>query len=235
MRAVSWIGGIVVAAVVLTGGVTASTGERRPYAVPPGIHKIEHVVMIMQENRSFDHYFGTYPGADGIPPGVCVPDPRGGCVRPFHVAADRNFGGPHALKDSTRDINGGAMDGFVRAAVLATRGCVDPNDPFCARAGGGKDVMGYHDSREIPNYWKYARNFVLQDHMFAPNGSWSLPTHLLAVSAWSALCKVTGDPMSCTDAPNLPPPPPPLQGNPPPTTPADARAGTTHPLHKNNR
>jgi phospholipase C len=66
------------------GGVTASTGERRPSAVPPGIHKIEHVVTIIQENRSFDHYFGTYPGADGIPPGVCVPDPRGGCVRPFH-------------------------------------------------------------------------------------------------------------------------------------------------------
>ena len=33
-----------------------------------GIHKIRHVVIIMQENRSFDEYFGTYPGADGIPP-----------------------------------------------------------------------------------------------------------------------------------------------------------------------
>ena len=41
---------------------------------------IEHVIVIVQENRSFDHYFGTYPGADGIPmtngsPTVCVPDP----------------------------------------------------------------------------------------------------------------------------------------------------------------
>ena len=36
-----------------------------------GIHKIQHVVVIMQENRSFDSYFGTYPGADGIPAGVC--------------------------------------------------------------------------------------------------------------------------------------------------------------------
>ncbi len=48
--------------------------------VPSGIHKIRHVVVIMQENRSFDSYFGTYPGADGIPmkngkPAVCVPDP----------------------------------------------------------------------------------------------------------------------------------------------------------------
>ena len=35
--------------------------------------------------------------------------------------------------------------------------------------------MGYHDAREIPNYWAYARHFVLQDHMFQPDTSWSLP------------------------------------------------------------
>ena len=55
-------------------------------AVPQGIHKIQHVVMIMQENRSQDTYFGTYPGADGIPAGTCVPDPgvHGSCLRPFY-------------------------------------------------------------------------------------------------------------------------------------------------------
>ena len=42
-------------------------------AVPPDIHKIKHVVVIMQENRSFDTYFGTYPGADGIPRGRLRP------------------------------------------------------------------------------------------------------------------------------------------------------------------
>ena len=51
-----------------------------------GIHKIQHVVIIMQENRSFDSYFGTFPGADGIPmqngvPTVCVPDPKSSTVR----------------------------------------------------------------------------------------------------------------------------------------------------------
>src|SRR5512147_1991292 len=52
--------------------------------------KIKHVVIIMQENRSFDTYFGTYPGADGIPSQngkftVCVNDPnKGTCVYPFH-------------------------------------------------------------------------------------------------------------------------------------------------------
>src|SRR5438128_1228401 len=89
---------------------------------PPGpgdFTKIEHVVVIMQENRTFDHYFGTYPGADGIPrksgaPEVCVPDPKtGGSVRPFHTGADANVGGPHTHPDSVADVNGGRMDGFV--------------------------------------------------------------------------------------------------------------------------
>jgi phospholipase C len=67
--------------------------------------------------------------------------------------------------------------------------------------------MGYHDAHELPNYWKYAKNFVLQDHMFEPVDSWSLPAHLYMVSEWSAACSVQGDPMSCQTAveiPNLP-------------------------------
>jgi len=40
--------------------------------------------------------------------------------------------------------------------------------------------MGWHDAREIPNYWTYAENFVLQDKMFEPNASWSLPS----ISLW---------------------------------------------------
>ena len=54
--------------------------------MPAGIHKIKHVIVVMQENRSFDTYFGTYPGADGIPmkdgtPTVCVPNPEKGAGR----------------------------------------------------------------------------------------------------------------------------------------------------------
>jgi len=59
--------------------VSAGAAAARPLT---GIHKIRHIVVIMQENRSFDSYFGTYPGADGIPKNVCVPNPmRGGCQR----------------------------------------------------------------------------------------------------------------------------------------------------------
>ena len=59
--------------------------------------------------------------------------------------------------------------------------------------------MGYHTQSDIPNYWAYARNFVLQDHMFEPKASWSLPAHLFMVSEWSADCK-THNPNSCTNA-----------------------------------
>ena len=50
--------------------------------------------------------------------------------------------------------------------------------------------MGYHTAREIPNYWKYARNFVLQDHLFEPTLGWSEPAHMFLVSAWSATLQV---------------------------------------------
>src|ERR1700716_2048758 len=72
-----------------------------------GIHKIQHVVMIMQENRSYDTYFGTYPGGKGIPPGVCLPDPaHGGCVKPFYNGEAQNAGGPHGSAAATNDVDG---------------------------------------------------------------------------------------------------------------------------------
>jgi phospholipase C len=167
--------------------------------------KIKHIVIIMQENRSFDEYFGTFPGANGIPmnngvPTVCVTDPKTGiCVKPFHNPKDVNAGGPHAAASATTDIDGGKMDGFIKAFRGAQKACKNPDTPGCV-AGETPDVMGWHDAREIPNYWTYAENFVLQDMMFEPNASWSLPSHLFMVSAWSAQCNTPGDPMSCVNA-----------------------------------
>jgi len=73
--------------------------------------------------------------------------------------------------------------------------------------------MGYHDAREVPNYWTYARQYVLQDHMFEPNTSWSLPAHLLMTSEWSAYCPRKGDPLSCRNAPSNPGTPPSKPGD----------------------
>jgi phospholipase C len=172
-----------------------------------GIHKIRHVVIIMQENRSFDSYFGTYPGADGIPglaghPGEvpCLPDPRSrSCVHPYHDTNNRDAGGPHDPRNAVSDINDGRMDGFVaQARGGRRRSCgLHPVLPACSLSPNEPDVMGYHDWHEIPNYWAYARHFVLQDHMFPPVNSWSLPEHLATVSGWSARCASPHDPMSC--------------------------------------
>jgi phospholipase C len=203
----------VVAGAALLGTTLEDAHGRteRPFVAEPGIHKIKHVIVIMQENRSFDSYFGTYPGADGIPmrdgvPTVCVPDPaRGGCERPYHDSADRNSGGPHGDRQARLDVNGGRMDGFI-AQAEHVKLCARIDAPICTQ-GRGVDVMGYHDAREIPNYWSYARNFVLQDNMFEPDASWSLPVHLFMVSEWSARC-ATPSPLSCRNAPENPPPPP---------------------------
>ena len=174
-----------------------------------GIHKIQHVIVIMQENRSFDTYFGTYPGADGIPmangvPTVCVPDPAtGGCDRPFHNSQDLTAGGPHGQANATADIAGGEMNGFVAQAEQAKKGCQNALNPGCA-GSGTPDVMGYVTGAEIPNYWSYANNFVLQDHMFEPDASWSLPAHLFMVSGWSAKCSDPTNPESCQSDINNP-------------------------------
>lgn len=186
----------------LTPPSATATVMPTPAPINPDIHKIKHIVIIMQENRSFDEYFGTYTGADGFPtqngvPTVCVPDPQAKqCVKPYHDSNDRNTGGPHGAIHAQKDINNGKMNGFIQMQENSRKKCQDPFDPSCSAFNGPPDVMGYHDAREIPNYWAYANHYVLQDHMFEPNASWSLPEHLFMVSGWSAKC-TSHDPQSC--------------------------------------
>ncbi|HKZ75337.1 MAG TPA: alkaline phosphatase family protein, partial [Actinomycetota bacterium] len=184
-----------------------SSAVTPPEGVPEGYEKLEHLIFIVQENRSFDHYFGTFPGARGIPmkngkPAVCNPDPiLRRCVKPWHDPTLVDDAGPHAQAASVKDVNGGKMDGFITTAVQGSPFCPEHRfDPQCAHLVGPRDqpgLMGYHDQREIPNYWAYAERYVLQDRMFAPADSWTLPAHLFLVSAWSARCEDPRDPMSC--------------------------------------
>ena len=205
-----------------------------------GIHQIQHIVIIMQENRSFDEYFGTYPGADGIPmkngvPTVCVPDPETKqCVKPYHDPNVVNTGGGHGVGAALTDLDGGKMDGFIevqRAAVQTY--CQHNDDPACVQGmmGSQPDVMGYHDRREIPNYWAYADNFVLQDHMFKSIPTWSMPVHLWMVSEWSAKC-TSHDPISCRT--ELDKPDSIVLGVKPYKTPIYAWTDLTYLLYKNN-
>jgi phospholipase C len=244
------VAGFAVVAVVAVWGVLRVVPTAERHVVPraraaalTGIHKIQHVVIIMQENRSFDSFFGTYPGADGIPmlnglPTVCIPDPVAHrCVRPFHTSADRNLGGPHDHSDAVRDIDHGRMDGFIKSAHQGRQlACVAHFDaPGCSFAQHDPAaVMGYHDQREIPNYWAWAKAFVLQDHMFESDTSWSMPMHLYMVSGWSAKCSRKGDPLSCRPAVQAPGSPP---GEPQNTTgaiPDYAWTDLTYLLHKHH-
>jgi phospholipase C len=107
---------------------------------------------------------------------------------------DRNQGAGHSAANARTDIDGGLMDGYLR--VYRNQ---HPN--------GAPEVMGYHDSREIPNYWAYADNFVLQDAMFPPQIGPSQPSHHFLVSGWSAVCTDPLDPFSCrSDLANHPTP-----------------------------
>jgi phospholipase C len=143
---------------------------------PAGVEKIQHFVFIMQENRSFDSYFGTYPGAEGIPPGISFVDPHdGSTVTPYHDSNDINRGGPHGWDNAQADIDNGKMNGFLQESYKGRNADGTSFNPANTPGRNPKDVMGWHDYREIPNYWSYARLYVLQDRMFESVASYSLP------------------------------------------------------------
>jgi hypothetical protein len=101
------------------------------------------------------------------------------------------------------------MDGFVAQAEQGMNcSSEDPNCSACTQTSHMSsslpacvDVMGYHDAREIPNYWTYAKDFVLQDNLFEAASAWSLTEHLYMVSAWSARCpKGDTKPLDCKNS-----------------------------------
>jgi phospholipase C len=135
--------------VVLAGAASCTAqGSNTAQATPVGFDKINHVIWIIQENRSFDNYFGTYPGADGLPPATCLPvlPESKQCVEPFHMPKGQTvYDLNHDWETIHAAYDHGRMDGFVWAE-------------------GSSFTMGYYDERDIPNYWNYAHHFTLCDH-----------------------------------------------------------------------
>jgi phospholipase C len=133
---------------------------------------IKHFIVAMQANHSFDNYFGTYPGANGLPDGTCMPaDPAAGdanCVKPFHLEgqAIAPMGQSPAIYD--QQYNGGAMNGFLSA--------------FRHWRDVGNQPMGYYDDRDIPYYWNVADNYVLFDQLFTSAAGSSVWNHMFWVS-----------------------------------------------------
>ena len=156
---------------------------------------IQHVIVIIQENRSFDHYFGTYPGANGIPvdasgnPTTCYPQATGGCLYPFHDRHNQNGAANHAGPDSITDIGTTKAGTWPMMGFLLNQqnnyANICPRNParWCA-AAARNDAIGYHNRSDLPNYWAYADHFMLQDAMFAPSASWSGPAHLYAAMGY---------------------------------------------------
>lgn len=142
---------------------------------PPTSTPIKHFIFLMQENHSFDNYFGTYPGANGIPPGTCIPvdpftDPDGHCVEPFHVGdTDVQLDDPdHSLETNNLQYNEGKLDGFVYALNM--------------RNQDGRLAMGYYDDRDLPYHWNVADEYVLFDNYFSSAGGGSYINHMYWIS-----------------------------------------------------
>ncbi len=129
--------------------------------VPGKLSDIEHVVFLIQENRSFDHYFGTLPGVRGFTdgaekgvlsqPGYPV-EGYEGHLMPFHLENTDCFHDiTHSWLPQHECWNNGAMDGFVKTH-LAVDG-----------ESAGPETMGYYESTDIPLYYALAEKFTICD------------------------------------------------------------------------
>ena len=131
-----------------------------------GTPTIENIVVVLQENHTFDNYFGTYPGADGTPgKTLCLPDAPGStnCVSPYHDTNIAPIDMNHNWKSAHADYDSGKMDGFVYSE-------------------GNQETMGYYDRGELARYWKAAGSYVLCDRYFTSVMSESAPNHLFLVA-----------------------------------------------------
>lgn len=135
---------------------------------------VKHVIVVMQENRSFDHYFGRLPQAgkadiEGWPADFTNPDTSGVQVPPSHLPtpclpADP----PHQGAAMLAGYNDGKMDGFVRTAAV--------------RGSNGHYVMGYYDETDLPFYYFLAKTFATADRYFGSvlGGTWANRDYLYA-------------------------------------------------------
>jgi phospholipase C len=131
---------------------------------------IKHVIVVMQSHHSFDNYFGTRPGVDGIAAASCQPLTAGSstCVKPFHVTGgEARAGFTDSVKASAKAYDQGKMDGFVTAQ---------------ANGSLGTSAMGYYDRSDIPYYWDLADHYTIFDHFFAAGTGGTVRNRMFAVS-----------------------------------------------------
>ncbi len=157
----------------------ASSHVSAPAAVPAGLTKIKHVVVEMQENRSYDSYFGQLHNegqpASPAEPTTGNPDPLvpGNTISPFLATsactvADLN----HSWSGTHQEWDKGKMDGFPAANV--TTGDLN-----------GSRTMGYFDSAMLPFYYDVANQFAIADHYFASALTQTFPNRFYLLTGTS--------------------------------------------------
>jgi phospholipase C len=139
---------------------------------------IDHVIVMMKENRSFDCILGEIskqgqPDAEPVPDGFSNPDPAGTPVPRYHETNTCFHSDPdHQWEAMHAQANGGKMDGFVKSADAST-------------SSDGHFVMGYFDQSDLPFYYFLGTTFALADHYFASalTGTWPNRDYLLAATS----------------------------------------------------
>jgi len=145
---------------------------------------IEHVVILIQENRSFDHYFGSYRGVRGFadqsaafqqPDSANTADPQVGKLLPFHLnTATTNAACTHDISHDWvpqhKSWNNGAMDGFV-----SSRLSIDANDAVL--------TMSYYTRADLPYYYAVADAFTICDNYFCSVIGASDPNRIYTMAA----------------------------------------------------
>jgi phospholipase C len=144
----------------------AVSGVAQPPAPAQDITRINHVVFIIRENRTFDNYFGTFIGADGATTGTLS---NGQIVPLSHSTDQMPRDVAHNWEAAHIGMNGGTMNGFDLIPGANVNGDLLPYSQYY--------------EQDIPNYFQYARTFGIGDHMFASIGADSYPAHLYAVAA----------------------------------------------------
>ena len=165
---------------------TSAQGKNSPSTKTP----IKHVVIIFQENVSFDHYFGTYPHAFNLPgetpfhakentpesntllsSGLLTNNPN--AVGPFRLTPSQavTCDQDHNYNDEQAAFHGGLMDKFVESVGVGDT----PKSP-CLDYGFGKGlVMGYYDGNTVTAMWNYAQFFAMSDNSWGTTFGPSTP------------------------------------------------------------
>ena len=163
---------ILLCTALLGGGLYQSVRATTATEAQETTTPIKHFVVLMQENHTFDNYFGTYPGADGVPAGTKMPvDPNDlslGYVEPWHIGESTITDLSHSSSTFKEQFNDGEMNGFVSA--------------LNRRNQEGRIAMGYYDGRDIPYYWNLADRYVLFDRFFSSATDGSFANHMYWVA-----------------------------------------------------